>query len=337
MRACAAPAASVARASPGRGVCVIGLGHVGASPGAAAGAGRAPSWSSPTSTRRARERRRARSAPAGSSPSAAIAARLRRARPLRARRRHRRPARPSCCAARSSAASANNLLADEALADELAGRGILYAPDFIANAGGLISVYAELRSLPAERVGDLVDGIEETMEATLDDGRTAGVTPLAAAARGARSRGCSGPASRDRRARLSAMSRASFCARGCGQVPYEEARELQKRLEAARHAGEVPDVLLLLEHPPVYTKGRRADPAELPMGEDWYRMQGIEVARHRPRRPRHLPRARAAGRLPDRLAAALRRRRRTATCGGMERVMIESLGDAGVEARRSTG
>jgi lipoyl(octanoyl) transferase len=34
---------------------------------------------------------------------------------------------------------------------------------------------------------------------------------------------------------------------------------------------------LLLEHPPVYTKGRRSEPGELGMGEDWYRMQGIEV------------------------------------------------------------
>ena len=63
-----------------------------------------------------------------------------------------------------------------------------------------------------------------------------------------------------------------------GQVPYEEARRLQKRLEGSRQAGEIPDVLLLLEHPPVYTKGRRSDAAELPMGEDWYRMQGIEIA-----------------------------------------------------------
>jgi lipoyl(octanoyl) transferase len=63
-----------------------------------------------------------------------------------------------------------------------------------------------------------------------------------------------------------------------GQVPYLEAVEHQKRLETARHAGDVPDVLLLLEHPPVYTKGRRTDPSELAMGEDWYRMQGIEVS-----------------------------------------------------------
>ena len=63
----------------------------------------------------------------------------------------------------------------------------------------------------------------------------------------------------------------------CGLVPYDEARRAQKRIEAARLAGDLPDVLLLLEHPPVYTKGRRSEPAELGMGEDWYRMQGIEV------------------------------------------------------------
>jgi lipoyl(octanoyl) transferase len=63
----------------------------------------------------------------------------------------------------------------------------------------------------------------------------------------------------------------------CGLVPYEEAVALQERIEAARQAEEVPDVLLLLEHPPVYTKGRRTQPSELGMGEDWYRMQGIEV------------------------------------------------------------
>ena len=62
-----------------------------------------------------------------------------------------------------------------------------------------------------------------------------------------------------------------------GQVPYEEARAAQKLLEQARHGGDVPDLLLLLEHPPVYTKGRRSTPDELPMGEDWYRMQGIDV------------------------------------------------------------
>ena len=35
--------------------------------------------------------------------------------------------------------------------------------------------------------------------------------------------------------------------------------------------------MLVLEHPPVYTRGRRSGPGELPMGEEWYRAQGIEI------------------------------------------------------------
>ena len=66
-----------------------------------------------------------------------------------------------------------------------------------------------------------------------------------------------------------------------GRVPYDEALALQERARAARQAGEIPDTLLLLEHPPVYTKGRRTEPGDLPMGEDWYRTQGIDVRAHR--------------------------------------------------------
>jgi lipoyl(octanoyl) transferase len=62
-----------------------------------------------------------------------------------------------------------------------------------------------------------------------------------------------------------------------GMLPYEEARRAQAALASARRRGAVADVLVLLEHPPVYTKGRRSTAAELPMGEDWYRAQGIEV------------------------------------------------------------
>jgi lipoyl(octanoyl) transferase len=62
-----------------------------------------------------------------------------------------------------------------------------------------------------------------------------------------------------------------------GTVGYQRARELQARLGAARQADDLPDLLLLLEHPAVYTRGRRSQPAELPMGEDWYRAQGIEI------------------------------------------------------------
>ena len=62
-----------------------------------------------------------------------------------------------------------------------------------------------------------------------------------------------------------------------GEVPYADAVALQRRLRDARQADAIPDTLLLLEHPPVYTRGRRATPADLPRGERWYRDQGIEV------------------------------------------------------------
>jgi lipoyl(octanoyl) transferase len=62
-----------------------------------------------------------------------------------------------------------------------------------------------------------------------------------------------------------------------GLVAYEEALVAQRWLEGARQEGEVPDVLWLLEHPPVYTRGRRAGNEELPMRSEWYEAQGIEV------------------------------------------------------------
>jgi len=63
----------------------------------------------------------------------------------------------------------------------------------------------------------------------------------------------------------------------CGLVPYDEAAAAQRWLCDARQEGEIPDVLLLLEHPPVFTRGRRSTDAELPMAAEWYAMQGIEV------------------------------------------------------------
>ena len=62
-----------------------------------------------------------------------------------------------------------------------------------------------------------------------------------------------------------------------GMVEYREALALQDRLRTARAQERVPDVLLTLEHWPVYTRGRRSQPGELPMGEEWYLMQGIDV------------------------------------------------------------
>ncbi len=63
----------------------------------------------------------------------------------------------------------------------------------------------------------------------------------------------------------------------CGLVPYDEALVAQRWLRDAREDGSIPDALLLLEHPPVYTRGRRSVPEELPMAGEWYEMQGIEL------------------------------------------------------------
>ena len=53
-----------------------------------------------------------------------------------------------------------------------------------------------------------------------------------------------------------------------GVVEYREAVDIQERLRARVQADELPDLLLLLEHPPVYTLGRRSEPGELPVSGD---------------------------------------------------------------------
>ncbi len=77
--------------------------------------------------------------------------------------------------------AANNVLADESLAERLDRRGIVYAPDFIANAGGLIHVYADLHGYDASRVDDLVDSIGDTVARVLSEAEESKVTPLGAA------------------------------------------------------------------------------------------------------------------------------------------------------------
>jgi lipoyl(octanoyl) transferase len=121
-----------------------------------------------------------------------------------------------------------------------------------------------------------------------------------------------------------------------GVVPYEEARELQQQLAARRQRGEIGDVLLLLEHPPVYTRGRRSQPEELPMGAAWYEAQGIEVldtdrgglvTYHGPGQLVAYPIVHLAA-YGDDVHRFVR---------GLERVMIESLGEHGVPAQTIEG
>ena len=53
-----------------------------------------------------------------------------------------------------------------------------------------------------------------------------------------------------------------------GLVPYREAWELQQSVAGAVSQGAIPDTILLLEHPPVVTLGRRTDEGELHIPED---------------------------------------------------------------------
>ncbi len=122
----------------------------------------------------------------------------------------------------------------------------------------------------------------------------------------------------------------------CGTVPYEEARGLQRRLAERRQRGEVPDLLLLLEHPPVYTRGRRCRAEELPMGVEWYEAQGIEV-RDTDRGglvTYHGPGQLVAYPIVD-LRAYGDDVHRYVRC--LERVMVEALGEAGVQAETIEG
>ncbi len=62
-----------------------------------------------------------------------------------------------------------------------------------------------------------------------------------------------------------------------GVVPYRDALAIQEQIRTRRQAQELPDVLLLLEHPPLYTRGRRSLDGELTLGADFYRERGIEI------------------------------------------------------------
>jgi leucine dehydrogenase len=77
--------------------------------------------------------------------------------------------------------SANNQLADDSLAAALAERGILYAPDFIANAGGLMHVFMEISCYSEIRAMELAEGIEETLGRVFAVASELGITPLDAA------------------------------------------------------------------------------------------------------------------------------------------------------------
>ena len=54
---------------------------------------------------------------------------------------------------------------------------------------------------------------------------------------------------------------------GADAVPYPKALELQRELHELRVRGEIPDTCLMLEHPAVYTAGKRTSPEDRPAGD----------------------------------------------------------------------
>ena len=113
-----------------------------------------------------------------------------------------------------------------------------------------------------------------------------------------------------------------------GRVAYGDGLVLQERVRDARERELIPDTLLLLEHEPVYTRGRRTGAGELPFSEQWYADHGIAIVDvdrggratyHAPGQLVGYPIVRA-----DDVVAHVR---------DMERALIETLDQEGVIAR----
>jgi lipoate-protein ligase B len=112
-----------------------------------------------------------------------------------------------------------------------------------------------------------------------------------------------------------------------GRIDYAEAAALQERLRDRVRAGELPETMLLLEHPPVYTVGRRTGEADLPLPS-----VGIEVVRtprggqltyHGPGQLVGYPIMRVAN-VPEFVLT-------------MERAIVAALADAGLQATTKLG
>ena len=81
------------------------------------------------------------------------------------------------------AGAANNQLLEERHGDELEERGILYAPDYVANAGGVINVYSELAGWSRERALRKADEIYDTVLGVFEIAKEHGIPTYEAADR----------------------------------------------------------------------------------------------------------------------------------------------------------
>jgi leucine dehydrogenase len=90
--------------------------------------------------------------------------------------------------------AANNQLLEPRHGDALAARGVLYAPDYVVNAGGVISGGRDLLGWSAEEVARRVEAIFDTTLEVFEFARAEGVAPAAAADRLADTRLAAGSA-----------------------------------------------------------------------------------------------------------------------------------------------
>ena len=113
-----------------------------------------------------------------------------------------------------------------------------------------------------------------------------------------------------------------------GLVPYEQAWARQREIHAEVVAGTAPNTVLLLEHPPVYTAGKRTEPWERPLdGTPVIDVdRGGKITWHGPGQLVGYP----IVRLPDPIDVVAYVRR-------MERVLIDVCGEFGVAAGQVEG
>lgn len=117
-----------------------------------------------------------------------------------------------------------------------------------------------------------------------------------------------------------------------GTIPWIEAMEIQERIRALRQADRIADTLILLEHPPTVTLGRRSGPADLP--RDRAELEAAGVAVHQTDR---------GGRLtchePGQLVAypIMRTDDVVGFVRSLERTMIGALAGSGVTAGTRDG
>ncbi|RKQ92290.1 lipoyl(octanoyl) transferase [Solirubrobacter pauli] len=117
-----------------------------------------------------------------------------------------------------------------------------------------------------------------------------------------------------------------------GRVDYREATTLQERLREQVQAGELPELMLLLEHPPVYTVTRRTESSDLPFPDSFYAERGIDVVQtprggqltyHGPGQLVGYPIMRVSS-VPEYILT-------------MEKALVAALADAGVQAQTKLG